>query len=181
MAETLTHKLTSKQEAFVSAYVGPARMNATRAAIMAGYSERTAKAIGSENLTKPDVQAAIQSWRNEVKRSAITDLDYRVNVLNDIETKLHDVLAARAASYGDSDVIGGDTGLVVRRYKMVGSGESAQLMEEYEVDTATIRELRSVHEQAAKELGQWTEKVEQSGSIVREFVIVPNAVTEPPD
>lgn len=33
--------------------------NATQAAIRAGYSEKTAKAIGSENLTKPDIAAAI--------------------------------------------------------------------------------------------------------------------------
>ncbi len=34
-------------------------LNATRAAIRAGYSEKTAKSVGHENLIKPDIQAAI--------------------------------------------------------------------------------------------------------------------------
>ncbi len=49
---------------------------------------------------------------------------------------------------------GGDTGLLVRQYKV--SGET--VMTEYAVDTATIRELRGVQEQVAKELGQLVEK-----------------------
>lgn len=50
--------LTAKQEAFVREYL--IDLNATQAAIRAGYSAHTAKAIGSENLTKPDVAQAIQ-------------------------------------------------------------------------------------------------------------------------
>jgi hypothetical protein len=159
-------QLSAKQHAFVAAYLGPARLNATKAAKLAGYSEKTAKSIGQENLTKPDIQAAVQAWRDEVKRSAIADVDYRVAVLNELETKLHDVITARAAEYTGTSVVGGETGLVVRRYKMVGSGESAQLVEEYEVDTATIKELRAVHEQAAKELGQWESKVHVGGDFL---------------
>jgi len=34
-------------------------LNATQAAIRAGYSRRTARAAGCENLTKPDIKAAI--------------------------------------------------------------------------------------------------------------------------
>lgn len=35
--------------------------NATQASIRAGYSQKTARAIGSENLTKPIIQEAIKS------------------------------------------------------------------------------------------------------------------------
>jgi phage terminase small subunit len=35
-------------------------LNATQAAVRAGYSFKTARAIGSENLTKPDTQEVIQ-------------------------------------------------------------------------------------------------------------------------
>lgn len=51
-------KLTAKQQAFVNEYI--VDLNATQAAIRAGYSEDTAGAIGSENLQKPDVAEAIQ-------------------------------------------------------------------------------------------------------------------------
>ena len=49
--------LTPKQERFVQEYL--IDLNATQAAIRAGYSPQTARAIGAENLTKPDIQQAI--------------------------------------------------------------------------------------------------------------------------
>lgn len=45
--------LSFQHQAFVDAYVGPARFNATKAAIMAGYSQRSAHVKGC-NLTKED-------------------------------------------------------------------------------------------------------------------------------
>jgi phage terminase small subunit len=168
-------KLKPQYELFVSAYLGKCRRNATSAAIEAGYSPKTAYSQGSRLLKTVEVQQAIQAWREEAKQTAITDMAHRLNVLDSIEAKLLDVMDARATQYAGSQVIGGETGLVVKRYKMVGAGESAMLVEEYEVDTGTIRELRAVHEQAAKEMGQWTEKHDVSGSIVREFVLVPDA------
>lgn len=50
--------LNPKQQRFVQEYL--IDLNATQAAIRAGYSEKTAKAIGSENLTKPDIAAAVK-------------------------------------------------------------------------------------------------------------------------
>lgn len=51
-------KLTAKQTAFVDEYL--VDLNATQAAIRAGYSQKTAKAIGTENLSKPAIALAIQ-------------------------------------------------------------------------------------------------------------------------
>src|SRR5947209_17763539 len=53
--------LTPKQERFVAEYL--VDLNATAAATRAGYSPKTARSIGEENLTKPDIQAAIQAGR----------------------------------------------------------------------------------------------------------------------
>lgn len=50
--------MTPKQERFVQEYL--IDLNATQAAIRAGYSQRTARQIGDENLSKPDISAAIQ-------------------------------------------------------------------------------------------------------------------------
>lgn len=55
--------LTPKQERFVREYL--VDLNATQAAIRAGYSAKTAKSIGQENLTKPDVKAAIAAARQK--------------------------------------------------------------------------------------------------------------------
>jgi hypothetical protein len=50
--------LSSKQARFVAEYL--VDFNATKAAERAGYSKKTAYAIGAENLRKPQIQAAIQ-------------------------------------------------------------------------------------------------------------------------
>ena len=50
--------LTAKQQRFVDEYL--IDLNATQAAIRAGYSKKTARSISNENLTKPDIQAAIE-------------------------------------------------------------------------------------------------------------------------
>lgn len=49
--------LTAKQQAFVLEYL--VDRNATQAAIRAGYSPKTARQIGEENLSKPDIRAAV--------------------------------------------------------------------------------------------------------------------------
>ena len=51
------NELTAKQRRFVEAYDG----NARKAAIAAGYSEKTADAIGRENLRKPTILAEIKA------------------------------------------------------------------------------------------------------------------------
>ena len=51
--------LTNKQKVFVEEYL--LDFNATQAALRAGYSSRTARSIGGENLTKPDISEAIQA------------------------------------------------------------------------------------------------------------------------
>lgn len=55
--------LTDKQAAFVEEYLTD--FNATQAALRAGYSEKSARAIGAENLTKPDISEAIKQRLNE--------------------------------------------------------------------------------------------------------------------
>ena len=51
--------LTAKQVRFVNEYLVDG--NGAAAAVRAGYSERSAKAIAAENLTKPDLQKALQT------------------------------------------------------------------------------------------------------------------------
>lgn len=59
MAEEWENELTAKQRAFVREYL--IDLNATQAAIRAGYSEKTAAQVGAENLRKPDVASAIEA------------------------------------------------------------------------------------------------------------------------
>ena len=55
--------LSPKQQRFVEEYL--IDLNATRAAIRAGYSKKTARAIASENLAKPNIQEAVAKAKRE--------------------------------------------------------------------------------------------------------------------
>ena len=59
-------KLTRKQERFCEEYV--IDFNGTRAAIAAGYSEKTAAEIASENLTKPNIQNYIDEIQKDLRK-----------------------------------------------------------------------------------------------------------------
>jgi len=58
-----TDSLTAKQKVFCDEYL--VDMNATRAAIAAGYSEKTAAVIGCENLIKPNIQKYISEQQSK--------------------------------------------------------------------------------------------------------------------
>jgi phage terminase small subunit len=60
--------LTDKQQAFINEYLKC--FNATKAAIEAGYSEKSARSIGAENLTKPDIADEIAVRIADAKMSA---------------------------------------------------------------------------------------------------------------
>ncbi|MFG1243644.1 terminase small subunit [Xanthobacter sp. V7C-4] len=63
--------MTPKQRVFVREYL--VDLNATQAAIRAGYSPRTAVKIGSENLLKPDIAREIQRAMDErAARTGVT-------------------------------------------------------------------------------------------------------------
>jgi len=83
-------KLTEKQKAFADEYI--TCLNATEAALKAGYSENTAGAIGHENLKKPKIKEYIET-RMEAKeedRIATQDevLEYLTKVMRGEEEEI---------------------------------------------------------------------------------------------
>ncbi len=67
----LKANLTPKQQRFIDEYLTD--LNATQAAIRAGYSEKTASQVGFENLRKPQIAAAVSKAKRE--RSEATKID----------------------------------------------------------------------------------------------------------
>lgn len=64
-------KFTPKQRRFIDEYL--IDLNATQAAIRAGYSTETAKDIGCENLAKPNISAAIaKAMAERSKRTGVS-------------------------------------------------------------------------------------------------------------
>lgn len=75
--------MTAKQQLFVKEYL--VDLNGTQAAIRAGYSENSAQAIATENLSKPLISEAIQSGMD--KRSEKTKINAEY-VLKKIQSAL---------------------------------------------------------------------------------------------
>lgn len=76
-------RLTPKQQAFADYYIETG--NATEAAVKAGYSQKTARFIGAENLTKPNIKSYIDQRLKEIEGQRIADaqevLEYLTRVM----------------------------------------------------------------------------------------------------
>ncbi|MBP3279658.1 MAG: terminase small subunit [Butyrivibrio sp.] len=75
-------KLTERQKAFCEYYIES--LNATEAAIKAGYSKKTARAIGAENLTKPYIQEYIHEVVEKLRSGRIADADEVLSYLTQV-------------------------------------------------------------------------------------------------
>ena len=71
----MTDRLTEKERAFVAAYVGEAKGNATQAARLAGYtgSENAVAVMGSTLLRKAKIAQALEVFRMATTRASIMD------------------------------------------------------------------------------------------------------------
>lgn len=86
-------KLTPKQKKFIDEYL--IDLNATQAAIRAGYSAKTANRIATENLSKPVIQEELQkAMQRRAKRTEIT--------ADRVLKELAAIALDEAADYNDS-------------------------------------------------------------------------------
>lgn len=75
-------KLTARQERFILEYL--VDLNATQAAIRAGYSRNSARQIGDENLSKPVIAAAVAKAKRERAEATKIDAEYVLKRLHQI-------------------------------------------------------------------------------------------------
>ena len=124
-------KLTIKQKRFVDEYIISG--NATDAAIKAGYSKRTAKSIGAENLTKPDIVNALREKEREIQSKKIAKqeevLEYLTSILRNEQTQ----------------------------QTLIGIGKGVQAITDIELSAA---DKIKAAELIGKRFGMWTDKVE---------------------
>lgn len=157
--------LTAKQQRFVEEYL--VDLNATQAAIRAGYSEDTAAKIGSENLTKPDIATAISAAKVDLTRRCGVTQERIVKELSAIAfsdaRKLYDEQGnLRPIHELEDEVAAAFAGL-----------ENEELFEGRGQDRKRIGVLRKVKrwdkvralELLAKHLGVIEDKVKLSGSL----------------
>ena len=148
--------MTGKQKRFIEEYL--IDLNATRAAIRAGYSPVTAKDIGCENLKKPMIRRHIDRAMAERSRRTGVNADRVVMEL------------AKIAFVNASDVIDADTATL----KPDASPEDTAAIQSVKVKTfgedGLEREIRMADKLRAlellgKHLGMFKDKVELSGSL----------------
>ncbi len=134
-------KLTDKQATFCKEYL--IDLNATQAAIRAGYSNKTAGSVGHENLTKPEIQAEIGRLQQErAKRIEISSDD----VLRDIISIKDDCMQKIPMTTKTGEVIG-----------------------EHMLDT---NGALKANELLGKHLKLFTDKVEHSGEVKIPEIII---------
>lgn len=74
--------MTAKQQRFVEEYL--VDLNATQAAIRAGYSPKTAKSIGQRLLTFVDVKASIDAQLERIRSARTADAKEVLEYLSDV-------------------------------------------------------------------------------------------------
>jgi phage terminase small subunit len=155
--------LTPKQQRFVAEYL--IDLNATQAAIRAGYSPKTAKSVASETLTKPDVRAAIKAAQGRQMDKAELTADMvkarlRLLAFQDIR-KLFDA----AGNLKPIHELGDDEAAMVAGLEVVKKNVAAG---DGVVDTIhkvkVVDPVKSL-EMLAKHFGLLEEKVSHSGEI----------------
>ncbi|MFX0112013.1 MULTISPECIES: terminase small subunit [Bacillus] len=129
-------KLTEKQKRFADYYIELG--NATEAARKAGYSSKTAKSIGQENLTKPDIKSYIKERLNEKDAERIASQDEILEFLTAV-------------------MRGEETEQIP-----VGLGEGAQQLEDKD---PYLKDRVKAAELLGKRHSMWTDKVDMVGNV----------------
>ena len=151
--------MTKKQKRFIEEYL--IDLNATQAAIRAGYSPDTAKSIGSENLTKPDIKAQIARAMAERSRRTGVNADRVIMELAKIAfVNANDVIDAETATL-KPDALPEDTA-AIQSVKVKTFGEDGLGREIKMADKLKALELLGKH------LGMFRDKLEVSGTLETE-------------
>jgi hypothetical protein len=127
-----------------------------------GIGRRTLATWKTDPAFRERVAEIVEQVKAALVARGILEKQNRLDALNERHQRMCEVIRQRAENLNNVPG-GGNTGLLVRQVKGIGKGEDFQVVEEYAVDTALLRELREHEKQAAVELGEWTEKREHTG------------------
>lgn len=148
--------MTKKQKRFVEEYL--IDLNATQAAIRAGYSPDTAQQMGSENLSKPVIKACLDRAMAERSKRTGVNADRVVRELAKIAfVNAADVINAEDATLRN-DACEDDTA-AIQSVKVKTFGEDGLEREIKMADKLKALELLGKH------LGMFKDKVELSGGL----------------
>ena len=151
--------MTKKQKRFVEEYLMD--LNATQAAIRAGYSPDSARDIGCENLTKPNIKAAIdraiaeRSRRTGINQDRVIQEIAKLAFLNPVDVIDMDEATVRGEAHRD------DTACIASvKVKNIPTDDGAIT----EREVKTYDKLKAL-ELLGKHLGMFTDRVKVDGGV----------------
>lgn len=154
----MAKKLTKKQQLFVDEYL--IDLNATQAAIRAGYSVESARDIGCENLTKPNIQQAIaEKMAERSKRTGVNQDRVVLELAKIAFVKMTDVVDRNGRIKEDATE---DDLSCIESIKYKESDNQYGGSIEREVKVAS--KLKAL-EMLGKHLGMWNDKVDVNVAI----------------
>lgn len=145
-------KLTAKQQRFCDEYL--IDLNATQAAIRAGYSEKTAAVIATENLRKPNIKEYIENRLAEKEKELIADQDEVMRYLTSVmRREMKESVVVTLQNKTEKWVKDEETG---KLKKQTVTEESPAVVE----IPARLSDSNKAAELLGKRYGLYTEKVE---------------------
>ena len=148
--------MTQKQKRFIEEYL--IDLNATQAAIRAGYSPDTAQQTGSENLSKPVIRAQIDRAMAERSKRTGVNAERVVQELAKIAfVNAAEVIAPKTATVKE-DALPEDTA-AIQSVKVKTFGEDGLEREIKMADKLKALELLGKH------LGMFKDRIELSGGL----------------
>lgn len=152
-------KLTEKQQRFVDEYL--IDLNATQAAIRAGYSVKTATTQGSQNLTKLNIQQVIAERMAERSKRTGVNQDRVVLELAKIAfVNATDVINAKDATIKLSAASDDTAAIQSVKVKIIPTKEGEGIEREVRLND----KLKAL-ELLGKHLGMWNDKMDVSVNI----------------
>ena len=146
-------KLTEKQQRFVNEYL--IDLNATQAAIRAGYSVKTANEQGSQNLAKLSIQQAIaEQMAERSKRTGINQDRVVLELAKIALVKMTDIVDSQGRIKSDASP---DDLACIESVKYKESESDTGSSVEREVKIAS--KLKAL-ELLGKHLGMWNDKLD---------------------
>ena len=151
--------MTKKQKRFVEEYL--IDLNATQAAIRAGYSPDTAQQMGSENLSKPVIKNAIdkviaeRSRRTGINQDRVIQEIAKLAFLNPIDVIDMDEATIKGEANRD------DTACIASVKVKVIPGEDGNITER---EVKTYDKLKAL-ELLGKHLGMFNDKLKLDGYV----------------
>lgn len=140
--------LTEKEEAFVNHLLADPKRNRARAAVKAGYSEKNARIIANQNLSRLNIKKAIQKKVEPIKKKLAIDRDYIVENLHHLVETCKDATGEHfdpAAVNRSLELLMKALGLATDKIQLeanVNNRHSVDMIRSLEIDTSSRDAMR---------------------------------------